>query len=77
MPIDVEVSLVPMHPFPNPVGQPTHGQDVARPVKRKRIAFVQAFTREDFIFNRKQARIVGLEWVRVRHPFNDNRGTIL
>ena len=63
MPINVEVSLVPMHPLANPVSQPTHGQDVARPIKNKRIALVQAFARKDPIFDRKQSRIVGLEWV--------------
>src|ERR1019366_6259710 len=61
MPIDVEVSLVPMHPLTDPVGQPPHGQNVARPIKRKRIALVQASARKDFIFDRKQARVVGLE----------------
>ena len=63
MPVDVEVSLVPMHPFTNPVGQPPHGKDVAGPIKHKRIALVQAFAREDFVFDRKQARIVGLKCV--------------
>jgi hypothetical protein len=52
-----------MHPLADPVSQPTHGQDVARPIKNKRIALVQAFARKDFIFDRKQARVVSLEWV--------------
>ncbi len=69
MAVDVEVSLVAMHPLPNPVGQPTHGKDVARPVKGKRIALVQAFPRKDFILDRDEARIVGLEWVRNRHQY--------
>ena len=61
MPVDVEVSLVAMHPLTNPVRQPTHGQDVARPIESKRIGLVQAFSRKDFIFDRKQAGIVGLK----------------
>jgi hypothetical protein len=61
MAINVEVSFVAMHPLTNPVGQPPHGQDVARPIKHKRIALVQAFPREDFILDRDEARIVGLE----------------
>ena len=72
MAIDVEVSLVPMHPFPNPVRQPTHGKNVARPIKSKRIGLVEPFAREDFIRDRKQARIVGLKWARVPHLFNNN-----
>ena len=72
MPIDVEVSLVPMHPLPNPVSQPTHRQNVARPIKRKRVALVQALAGEDLILDREQARVVGLECVRVRHLFNNN-----
>ena len=77
MAIDVEVSLVPMHPFPNPVGQPSHGKNVARPIKDKRIALVQAFARQNFIFDRDEARVVGLkcvglECVRVQHLFNNN-----
>jgi len=67
MPIDVEVRLVAMHPLTNPIGQPTHGQDVARPIKGKRIALVQAFAGKDFIFDRNEPRIVRLEWVRNRH----------
>ena len=67
MPIDVEVSLVPMHPFPNPVSQPPHGKDVAGAIENQRIALVQAFTRQDFLFDREQARVVGLEWVGARH----------
>src|SRR5882762_4906161 len=50
MAVDVEVCLVAMHPLANPVGQPTHGKDVASPVERKRISLVQALTREDFVF---------------------------
>jgi hypothetical protein len=74
MAINVEVSLVAMHPFANPVSQPTHGQDVARPIKDKRIALVQAPARKNFIFDRKEARIVslecvGLKWVRSRHRY--------
>ena len=56
-----------MHPLPNPVGQPTHGQDVASAVKGKRIRLAQALAGKDFVFDRVQARVVGLEWVRSRH----------
>src|SRR5437660_2325120 len=65
--VDVEVCLVAMHPLTDPVGQPTDGQDVTGPVEGKRIGLLQAFTREDFIFDRDEARIVSLEWVRSRH----------
>ena len=61
MAIDVEVRLVAMHPLPNPVGQPPDGKNVARPIKDKRVALVQAFAREHFIFDREQAPIVRLE----------------
>ena len=63
MAVDVKVRLVAMHPLPHPVGQPAHGQDVARPIKHKRIGLVQPFAREDFILDRKQPRVVGLKWV--------------
>jgi hypothetical protein len=52
MAVDVEVGLVAMPLLPHPVGQPPHGQDVAGPIKDKRIGLVQAFTREDFLFDR-------------------------
>ena len=54
MPVDVEISLVAMHPLANPVGQPPHGKNVARPVKDERIALVQAFARKDFILDRNR-----------------------
>src|SRR5450631_1150381 len=69
MAIDVEVRLVAMHPLPNPVGQPTHREDIAGAVKRKRIGLVQTLASEDFVFDREQARVVGLEWVRSRHCY--------
>src|ERR1700686_2108285 len=69
MPVDVEVSLVPMHPLANPISQPTHGKNIARPVKHKRISLVQALASKNLIFNREQPRVVSLEWVRVRHQF--------
>ena len=72
MAVYVEVSLIAMHPLADPVSQPTHGEDVSRSVKSKRIGLVQAFTRENFIFDRDEARIVGLKWVSVRHPLNNN-----
>ena len=58
MAVDVKVCLVAMHPFTNPIGEPTHGQDVPSPIEHKRIGLVQALTREDFIFDRDEARIV-------------------
>ena len=61
MTIDVEIRLVAMHPLANPVRQPTHSKNVARPVKRKCISLVQALAGENFILDRQQARIVGLE----------------
>ena len=77
MPIDIEVSGVAVHPLTNPVREPTHSQDVARPVEDKRVGLVQAFARKDFIFDRDEAGVVclkcvGLEYVRVRHLFNNN-----
>src|SRR5271156_4851093 len=63
MAIDVEVSLVTMHPLPNPVSQPTHRQNVARPIKRTRVALVQALAGKDLILDREQARVIGLECV--------------
>jgi hypothetical protein len=58
-----------MLPLTNPVRQLAYGEDVAGSIKEERIGLVQAFTREDFIFDRKQARVVGLEWVRSRHCY--------
>jgi hypothetical protein len=62
-----------MHPLAHPVGQPSHGKNVARPIKRKRIALVQAFTCEDFVFDRDEARVVGLEWVGLECVRNRHR----
>jgi hypothetical protein len=39
----------------------SHAQHVAGPIKHKRIGLFQAFAGEDFIFDREQARVVGLE----------------
>jgi hypothetical protein len=58
-----------MHALTNPVGQPARGKNVASAVEGKRIGLVQAFASQDFIFDREQARVVGLKWVRVRHQF--------
>src|SRR5260221_14020184 len=38
MAIDIEVRRVAMHPLAYPVGQPAHGQDVARSIKSQRIS---------------------------------------
>jgi hypothetical protein len=62
MPVDVEIRHIPVHPLPHPIGQPTHRQYVARPIKHKRIALAKAFAREDFIFDGKQTRVVGQRW---------------
>jgi hypothetical protein len=52
-----------MHPLANPVGQPSHRENIARSVERERIRLCQAFTSQNFIFDRDEARIVGLECV--------------
>jgi hypothetical protein len=56
-----------MHPLTDKVGQPTYGQDVAGAIKGQGIGLVQALTRENFLFDREEARVVGLEWVRSGH----------
>ena len=72
MAIDVEIRLVAMHPLADPVRQPAYGEDVTGTIKNKRIGLVQAFASQYFVFDREQALVVGLEWVRVRHLFNNN-----
>lgn len=72
MAVNVEVSRVPMHPLANPVGQPPHSKDVARPIKNKRIDLIESLAGENLIFYREQARVVSLKSVRVRHLPNNN-----
>jgi hypothetical protein len=70
MPVDVEVSHVPMHPLPHPIRQPPHGKNVASAVKDERVGLVQALARQDFVFNREKPRIVSLKCVRASHQID-------
>src|SRR5690348_11597078 len=66
MAVDVEIRLVAMHPLTHEIGHPAHGEDIARPVKRKRISGIKTHARENFFMDRLQPRIVRLKPVRGR-----------
>ena len=63
MAIDVEISAITVQALANIVGQPSDGEDVACSVKQGAVVRVQAVAREDFVVDRVQARVVGLEVV--------------
>lgn len=63
MPVDVEVSHVPMHPLPHPIRQPPHGKNVAGRVKRERVSVVQAVAGEDFVLDGMKTIVVSLKCV--------------
>ena len=62
--VDVEVRLVAVHPLAHGVGQPAHGQNVAGAVQGKGVVGFKPFAGEDFLVDRREARIVGLKGVR-------------
>ena len=65
--VDVEVSLIAVHPLPNVVCHPTNGQDVARAVKHQRIIGAQAIPSKNLLVDRLELQVVGLKWMRAWH----------
>ena len=61
--VDVEIRLVAVHALAHGVGHPAHGENVAGAVEGERVVGVQALAGEDFVVNRRQARVVRLESV--------------
>jgi len=61
MAVDVEIRFVPMHPFADIICHPAHGQNVARPVERKRVSLVQPGTGKNLVMNRPEPGIVSLK----------------
>jgi hypothetical protein len=49
MPIDIEVRLVPMQALADVIREPSHGKNVASPVKNKRVVTGQAFACQNFL----------------------------
>ena len=57
----------------NLVGEPPHGENVARAIQRQRVAGVKTLLGDDFLGDRLQPRVVGLKCMgRRRHPLNCN-----
>src|SRR5215471_9129612 len=82
MAVDVEIRLVAMHPLSHKIRHPADGEDVACPVKHKRIRGIKTRARENFFMDRLQPRIVRLKRVRGRrvrreHPFDDTRKSLI
>ncbi len=61
VPVDVEVSHVPMHALAHMIRQPANGQDVGRTVKGQCVIAVEALSGQDFVGNGAEARVVRLE----------------
>ena len=53
MPVDIEICFVAVHALAHRVGQPAHGQNVARAVQGKGIVGIKALTGNDFFMNRR------------------------
>src|SRR5579864_953108 len=74
MPVDVEISLVAVHPFAHRVRHPTDGKDVSGPIKSQRIIGVQALAGNNLGVDWLNAPIVSLKrmvWERGRHSIYD------
>ena len=65
--VDVEVSLIAVHPLPNVVCHPTNGEDVARAVESERIVGTQPLASKNLFVDRLEPRVVSLKWMRAWH----------
>src|SRR5690349_21443440 len=65
VPVDVEVSHIPVHSLAHMIGQPAQSKDVRRAVKRNGIIKGEALAREDLLSDRVETRVVGLECMPV------------
>ena len=71
MAVYVEVSLIAMHPLANVISEPADRENVSSPIQGNRVLAAEALAGEDLLVNRRESRIIGLEWMR-SHLFNDN-----
>ncbi len=63
MAVDVEVRGISVHALAYPVREPAYGQDVPGRVEGQRVGLGQAFSRKNFVFDRMETGVVGLEWM--------------
>src|SRR5690242_73447 len=72
--VDVEVSLIAVHPLPNVVCHPTNGEDVTAAVKDERIIGAQPLASKNLLVDRLEPQVVGLKWMRAWHCIDNTAG---
>src|SRR6185312_12089298 len=65
----IEISPVAMEAFTNVVRHPTHGQNIAGLIKRKRVIAAQTLPGNDPVFDGNKPPVIGMEWMQSCHSY--------